>query len=481
MLPIIRRFRCAGLRALLAAGSLGLVLPAAAQAPVSDTRADAGKTTAPAAAAPRALMQEIQCELAWLGDPATFHCPLKAQVRDNAMTVSGMVPSEAARKKAMELARQCTALPLNDCMKVNPDMKMSTSSASVEHMLGGVIQVLHDTVGNRTDAIEISSSGDGHVCLQGTIASHEEKLAVSQRMRQVAGCNCVENKLEVVMSAPTPAKPSTFATHRGSVATKTVTGPSDFAADRPIKKAPVQQARVEPKPLPKAEVKAEVKTEKKPEMIRMVSNLEQPLPMPVSTSRPAPSSPYAVKSPPAMPAVASPYSPMRPTTVANDWSAVMTVAPLPSSVKRSASSVPAPMPVGKPMASRMEKVVPPTMPASWLPVEKSSTSKPSAGRPIPEKPYVTAGWVVLDEEPKVSKPVVPVVATTGMNKSSLRERIMAMCPGKVMDVEVVPGADNTMEVKIKVTGSVQEEVSTKVLQLPEIASPSVKLSFEIHD
>src|SRR5262249_34038273 len=61
----------------------------------------------------------------------------------------------------------------------------------------GASKVLTEAFGEKANLIQVQIQDRGRVALSGTIPSYEDKLGVSQKLRKVAGCNCVTNDLQV--------------------------------------------------------------------------------------------------------------------------------------------------------------------------------------------------------------------------------------------------------------------------------------------
>ena len=89
------------LAALLAAGILGI-------APLSAALHAAPPTTVRSVSSSRTL--EVQVELAWMGDPVTFRCPLHARVKGDGIDLTGSVPSAEIRAQAVRLAHDARQL-----------------------------------------------------------------------------------------------------------------------------------------------------------------------------------------------------------------------------------------------------------------------------------------------------------------------------------------------------------------------------------
>src|SRR5262245_51287597 len=101
-------------QSLVAAGSLTLTLPAAAQMTSAVPAVNAGASSevgnskggtlrelASSTENPNRLT-EIQVEMAWLADPATFPYRLTARVQGLTLRVSGCVPSSGVRSHVLQ-------------------------------------------------------------------------------------------------------------------------------------------------------------------------------------------------------------------------------------------------------------------------------------------------------------------------------------------------------------------------------------------
>src|SRR5262249_54450591 len=108
---------------------------------------------------------------------------------------------------------------------------------------------------------------------------------------------------------------------------------------------------------------------------------------------------------------------------------------------------------------------------------------------ISEKPYVSTALVTFEDVPatppaKPAKMAVAPARPVGVATSpvELQHRVLALCAGAARDVQVMVRADRHWEVKVKVPSTaLAEEVSAKVLQLPDMAQPHVHLMLEVTD
>ncbi len=186
------------LPALLAAGTLGVVGAARAEAPCPP--GDAGAACRPACAPAceaHGRLQEIKVELALLADAVTFPWKITAHVEGKQLKLKGEVPGDSVRQRAAALARQCTAMPVVDRTWTSPVMAAPPPEVPAQELVGGTMKVLREVLGERAGSIEVGTRAGGHITLRGVVPSYEEKLALSSRLRSVHGCACVANLLTV--------------------------------------------------------------------------------------------------------------------------------------------------------------------------------------------------------------------------------------------------------------------------------------------
>ena len=78
-------------------------------------------------------------------------------------------------------------------------------------------------------------------------------------------------------------------------------------------------------------------------------------------------------------------------------------------------------------------------------------------------------WVYRPAKP--AKPKIP---------ESLKQRVQAVCGQRAQEVEVVAGPDYGLVVKVKLAkADAEKELTEKILQLPEMAAPRVRLEVEL--
>jgi hypothetical protein len=139
------------------------------------------------------MSDEIQVELAWLADPATFPCRLGAYLDGDTLKIRGFVPNEAIKMKAMEIAGQHTAMPLIDELRIYSNIPMPAAGVAVDSVLGDAAQALAKQLGDKANPLELTASISGQVVVTGPLPSLQDQLAVSHCLWGVHGCTSVKN------------------------------------------------------------------------------------------------------------------------------------------------------------------------------------------------------------------------------------------------------------------------------------------------
>jgi hypothetical protein len=160
-------------------------------------------------------VEEVNIELAWLGDPATFSCLLAAQIQDGSLRVRGFVPSELVRRRALALARTHTGLRVVDALQVCDDMAVNRRGGWPEELQRGAARLLLQAFPGEASSFQIQAAAGGVVAVAGTVTSREDQLGVSRYLRRLPGCSCVLNQLEVVPAAEVMQTPSPYPYPRG--------------------------------------------------------------------------------------------------------------------------------------------------------------------------------------------------------------------------------------------------------------------------
>lgn len=184
-----------------APGRAALLKPAGAVKPAPTSAARPGEagamSPAPTPADSQARLAEMRVRIAWIADPLTCPCSLQARANGSMMEVKGEVPSKAAHERAVSLACAHGGLPIVDDVQLRKGSAFPTRSVSIDQLLQGSLDALSKDLARVIHNFNVQAHPNGQVTISGTIPSQEEKLAVSQRLRQVIGCTRVDNQLEV--------------------------------------------------------------------------------------------------------------------------------------------------------------------------------------------------------------------------------------------------------------------------------------------
>jgi hypothetical protein len=143
----------------------------------------------------------IFVELSLLADPELCcHYPV-AYVEAGTLVLEGYLPSVALRDKALKLAMMVTRLPVKDRLNVHPGCRYSLAQVSNQDLWQNATQKLQARFPKEYHKWQLSVRAPGELVVMGHVDSYEDKLLVSQKLRDVAGCKCVVNHLQVSAAA----------------------------------------------------------------------------------------------------------------------------------------------------------------------------------------------------------------------------------------------------------------------------------------
>jgi hypothetical protein len=188
----------AGVLMLAAAGPAGAQFSGPSSAPQEVTTQAVGAWQASDENQNR--LAEIAVELAWLADPMV--CPFYpcARAAGGSLAVGGFVPDEKIRLLVLQLARRNCSLPIVDRLKVYAGLAASPVRVPAAQLADTARQILGAEFPTDSPTFQITCSPTGQLILRGRIASFEDKLKVSQRLRRLPGCNAVVNFLQVTIN-----------------------------------------------------------------------------------------------------------------------------------------------------------------------------------------------------------------------------------------------------------------------------------------
>jgi hypothetical protein len=506
--------------ALAAAGALGLVHPAVAQtaAPAKGAAKAAVKPTDPAAA----RLAEMRVELALLGDPATFGHTLGCKHTGAGMEVRGFVPDDIVRAQALEIARQHCDVPVVDKLQVNGSLALRTVPAPADELSWSAKALLAEALGRDAAGVEVRAAAGGRVVVSGACGSYEEKLAVSRALRGLRGCCCAVDNFLTVRPVVRGGRLVALVTADGSM-TVAASG-ADAAPVRTVRN-PVDPAPAVPPAAPSVPPSKPAATARNDVALPPLPVKNELPPLPAAKA-PA----VALKSdtaPPSTPAAVAPHFDVLPPPARKADTAppkieaavkcdVPALPPAPAKAEPPAAKktdVPGPLPPlpGVAMKSDMTAPVPaykPPVAAPLAPLPDYAKDAPPVPKPndgvartnaqVPASPVKTSPpgggkWPPAHE----SRPAQAAYATTGVvtfdddlpepqplmkpdKLALLKHRVESVCGPLAKDVVVTATPDGTIQVQVKTaTARENEDLTMKILRLPEMAAPNVRLDVRL--
>jgi hypothetical protein len=477
-------------------------------------------------------LEEMKVELAWLADPATFSLSLGARAVGANLEVRGYVPNEAVKERALELARQHSFLPVTDALKLHPSLALHSGGVPSEEVRKEAAALLAEAFGERGRSLTCEAKAGGQVLVSGHALSVEDKLEVSRRLKQVHGCLAVINRVNVATTVR-DGKKVTLVTSDG---TQLVQGELPDL-DKPARES--ESIQVE-KPMilpsmempgkhdqPRAVVTPWVPPAVTPPVPQTTGTARSPyapneaparslsapneMPMPRAVKHPTPAvptgsdtarptvreskplttlddEPESLPVPRVVPPKASPATPAQPDELPPPRPLILPPSKGSSSAKPektdSLQTTKHVVPSDKKDGS-LDLLTPPPVPVSWSGGVSTSEKKVSApavrkedGPKVkeakePDAPYVTTGVVIFEDAP--ARKTGPTVAA-----GKLKQRVEKACGRFAKSVKVVVQPDKSLVVKVMLVNAAAERPLTeRIMQLPEMGSPEVKLEMEI--
>jgi osmotically-inducible protein OsmY len=501
-------------------------------------------------------LAEMKVELALLGDLATFPYEFHATANGNSLQLSGDVPNDMVRQRAMDLARHSTYLRGIDRLRIQPKLSVQSTLRPPSVVQQEATELLNNQLGMPTKQISVEVRPNGVVVLSGSIDSVENKLEISRLFRRLPGCTAVANELTVepvlidgqrmarvtrdnmrfvpasaldqdLESAPAapgaavPQKKTTLPANPQLSLTPQL--PPNQPAPTPLRSSNLD-ARESELRLPAVSAPKQPSIAAKPVREKVGDDWEAfgPSQLPVKWGRPADSWEAQAKAletahAPSKPAeaawTAKPAQPedkmptpirevnrteqrkkVRASTAANKTSRIR-VRSSPNFAE--AREEPVPVMTWRPPTGSHEE----SEPKSPVPTkENDDSAKPHAPKPAPAlsaqssrrwpSAYVTGtppskgrpGIVTFEDEPSPPSQSAPAVIATTRSPApaDLERHIKKLCGRQAREVVAVQQHDGSVLVRVKVANrSVEDQLSHKILALPEMNSSRVRLMMEI--
>jgi hypothetical protein len=460
--------------------------------------------------------QEIQVELAWLGDPMTFPCQMVAHIGAEGLELRGYVPNNTVKDQAIRLARRVCPLPVVDHLRVHANVGETPRLIRGEVLQFSVADCLKSHFPDQVAGMKTTCNDKGQVTVTGHISSLEDKLAVSHELRRISGCTCIHNQLKtagdvseigtpmpklVEMPPSAPVRvPITSGPAAKTVVQEPARMPEPKEPPRPesssigtpsfpkIEVVPVPPPALPPMPVNNAVVppvqhptnKSVSSMPSMPAVDTPKSVSSMPSMPPVNTSKsvtsmpsmPAVDTPKSVSSMPSMPAVDTPKSvSSMPSMPAVDTPKQMPLATMPAPTT--------PHPVGqdswKPSPAIAQSPATPAPPIKGDPTSTLAMPPAEAAQSLGD-PYVTTGFVMIaDPErtpPAVAtpQPVRPASRPARPSDAAVKASIEKVCGSAVRDVQVTSEADSSFVVRFHVATKADGRVYfNRIATIPELS------------
>ena len=142
-------------------------------------------------------LEEMKVQLGLLADIATFPYYLGARAAGENLTVTGYVPNERVKQRALELARQHTFLRVADGLRIQGNLSLRPPLRPADVLQKEGAELLVKNLGETGRQIQLQARPNGLIVLSGSVASVEEKVEISRLFRRLGGCSGVINDLTV--------------------------------------------------------------------------------------------------------------------------------------------------------------------------------------------------------------------------------------------------------------------------------------------
>lgn len=440
-------------------------------------------TTAPNPA--QARWAEINVEVAVLADEMTFPGQIAAHVAGAQLELSGVVSCETARQRAVQLARIHGTLPVKDSLKIQAGLAVKTTSGSTTPVSTAAGNLLSDRLREKAHGLEVFCPTEGTVVIRGAVGSFEDKLAISQLLRQTPGCKAVVNETTV---APVPYQGKYWnkVTRDGklTVAAASQTESPFRVAESDAAKTPATQTTTTVTTTTATGTTSESKTTTKVQPVAYqapstgVTTTQTTAPVTTTDYRLVPVPTTTTSS------TGTTSTTTSGTTVQPAQAAPSQQKPMGGLLSRllpfgSKGDIGTPQPQPTPSYPDSSKIVSQTMgsPTSATPVPTYAggtllTSAPGAGK----TPQRTVNGVVIFDGP----PVTPNPKTILASQGDLKRRVETVTAGQAREVAVVASPEGNVTIKFTVSShAAEKELREKVLEFPEMKSPNMRLEITI--
>ena len=144
-----------------------------------------------------ALAESMRIHIEFLADPLISATDIAPSVRNGKMILKGNVNNNTVANNAVALASRLTTCKVISEIRTWPVSFSKTDKLSVETLQANTNKVVSTELLTSYPKLTAAVSAEGTVIVSGPVVTLEDKLEISKRLRKVAGCQRVVNKMTV--------------------------------------------------------------------------------------------------------------------------------------------------------------------------------------------------------------------------------------------------------------------------------------------
>ena len=144
-----------------------------------------------------ALAESMRIHIEFLADPLISATDIAPSVRNGKMILKGNVNNNTVAINAVALASRLTTCKVISEIRTWPVSFNKTEKLSVETLQANTNKVVSTELLTSYPKLTAAVSAEGTVIVSGPVVTLEDKLEISKRLRKVAGCQRVVNKMTV--------------------------------------------------------------------------------------------------------------------------------------------------------------------------------------------------------------------------------------------------------------------------------------------
>lgn len=142
-------------------------------------------------------------EVAWLQDAMTYGLRLRANARpeEKAIILTGFIPTDRLREKALTLARQVAGnIPVADQMVMQPHMVLSHEAATDPEQVFLIQVELEKVLPGISKSLQVNLNSQGVALVSGRVDEFEDRRKIIRALQAIPGCTAIKYDLKVFAS-----------------------------------------------------------------------------------------------------------------------------------------------------------------------------------------------------------------------------------------------------------------------------------------